>query len=177
MGQRLCAGAAVGMLGLACISASFAQGAGPSAITPQAAFERLKQLTGEWNGTVQEKENGPAASVRYRVTANGSAVVEILFPDTAHEMMTVYHMDGERLILTHYCAVGNQPRMVLDPASTHQLLVFTFAGGTNMKSEKDLHMHSGRIRLVDDATIESEWDVYRDGDKVDTNRFFLSRDR
>ena len=47
----------------------------------------------------------------YRVTAAGSAVMEVLFPGTDHEMVTVYHQDGDDLILTHYCAAGNQPRM------------------------------------------------------------------
>ena len=46
----------------------------------------------------------------YGVTAAGTAVMEALFPETDHEMLTVYHLEGNDLVLTHYCAMGNQPR-------------------------------------------------------------------
>ncbi len=87
-------------------------------VTAQEAFAMLKGLAGEWQGKAMDKEKGPEVSVTYRVTANGSVVLETLFPGSAHEMLTLYHLDNGKLVLTHYCAMGNQPRMELDPGSS-----------------------------------------------------------
>jgi len=144
-------------------------------VSAQEAFALLKGLAGEWQGKVTDREKGPAVSVTYRVTANGSAVLETLFPGTDHEMLTLYHLDNGKLVLTHYCAMGNQPRMELDPASNANRLVFAFAGGTNLDPAKDIHMHQGRIGLVAPERLENEWDVFRDGAKINTNKFFLER--
>jgi hypothetical protein len=137
-----------------------------------AAFEKLKGLDGEWRGTVQSKD-GPPVTVTYRTTSNGNAVLEDLFPGTSHEMITVYHLDGDALVLTHYCAMGNQPRMSLTTSDPGEL-VFDFAGGANVKPEV-AHMHSARISLRDADHLESEWVVYQSGRRVDSKKFFLER--
>ena len=69
-----------------------------------------------------------------KVTAAGSAVHETIFPGTGHEMVSMYHADGKDLIMTHYCALGNQPRMKLDPKSSVDKgeFRFKFAGGSNI---------------------------------------------
>jgi len=102
-------------------------------------------------------------------------VVETLFPGTEHEMMTAYHLNGDQLMLTHYCAAGNQPKMTLDKSSTSSQLVFAFAGGTNLNADKDNHMHSGRIKFIDGDHLEAEWDSYQSGKPAGTHKFFLSR--
>ena len=61
-------------------------------------------------------------------------------PGTDHEMVSVYHADGKDVVMTHYCAFGNQPKMKLDPASKDNELKFVFAGGTNLDPAKDTHM-------------------------------------
>ena len=89
----------------------------------------------------------PAHSV-FRVTAGGSAVEETIFPGSKMEMLSVYHMDKGNLLMTHYCAIGNQPRMKLNAKkSTAQELVFDFDGGTNLNPRRDNHMHSLRLTL------------------------------
>src|SRR5262245_19588365 len=74
------------------------------------AFEKFKQLAGEWQGT-GDGAHGKDMRVKYQVTSGGSAVVETVFPGTDHEMVTVIHPDGDDLLLTHYCLLGNQPQM------------------------------------------------------------------
>jgi hypothetical protein len=155
--------------------AAFGQNANSQAMTAKEAFAMLKNLAGEWNGTIHEKDRGPTGSETYKVTANGNVVLETLFPGTEHEMVTAYHLNGDQLVLTHYCASGNHPKMALDKQSTKNLLVFTFAGATNFNPKKDMHMHNGRIKLIDNDHIESEWDAYKDGKHVSTEKFFLSR--
>jgi hypothetical protein len=140
---------------------------------PAATFERLKRLNGEWQGTVESRQ-GPAATVLYRLTANGKTLMETLFPGMDHEMISMYHLDGKDLVVSHYCAVGNQPRMKLTSASPSQL-IFDFAGGTNLDPKKDVHIHSGKLIFVDDDHLESEWAVYQGEKQVGSNKFFLTR--
>jgi hypothetical protein len=126
-------------------------------------LDRLKKLAGEWVAT---DDNGkPTAQVVsvFKVTAGGSAVQETIFPGQPHEMVTLYHMDGPDLVLTHYCAAGNQPRMKADSKSPENKLSFKFAGGSNLKADKDMHMHEGSITFVDDDHIEWRWLGYQDG--------------
>ncbi|BET65588.1 hypothetical protein ASA1KI_05060 [Opitutales bacterium ASA1] len=147
----------------------------PAEIDATAAFEVLKSLAGTWSGTVTEPETGPAATVVYRVTAGGSVVEERLFPDTAHEMVTMYHLDRGTLVATHYCAMGNQPRMKLSAGSTRKRLAFEFVSGGNMTSTNETHMHSGTIDVSEDGRLTAVWDVYKDGVSIGQNRFFLRR--
>lgn len=147
-------------------------------ITPRAAFERLKTLAGEWQGTMGERGGTNLATVNYRVTAAGSALVETLGSGTPYEMPTVYHLDGQKLVLTHYCAAGNQPRMALNArASSAERLVFDFAGGTNLKSTKDGHMHSLRIRFEGPNAVATEWDYWKAGKKASTEHLYFARKR
>jgi hypothetical protein len=130
--------------------------AAASPIEAKAAFDLLKGLDGEWTGTAGSAD-GPPTTVRYHVTAGGSAVFETLFPGTEHEMVTAYHLNGDALVLTHDCSVGNQPRMRLDrQASSPAELRFVFDGGTNFDPAKDAHIHAGSIRLAGKDRIESE---------------------
>jgi len=154
---------------------ALAQDQSQGALTPQAAFERLKTLAGEWEGTAPKTPEGQKVQVAYRVVSNGSVLVESDFPGTQHEMITVYHPDGDKLMMTHYCAMGNQPRMVMEAGSTLQEIRFAFAGGTNMNPEVDTHMHSLRIHLVDDNTVENTWTHFEGGKESQPYTFHLSR--
>src|SRR5579884_1372977 len=132
-----------GMLLLACVVA--ARGADKAADkTPPASthpgFERLKKLASTWvMADADGKPTDQVVSV-IRVTAGGSAVHETLFPGQRHEMISVYHLDGADLVMTHYCMLGNQPHMKADPNAPPNQLHFVFAGGTNLDPTKDKHM-------------------------------------
>jgi hypothetical protein len=166
--------AAATALGAATASAQAAASAS-SGLDAKAAFERLKQLAGDWEGTTDTKDGSPA-QIRYELVSNRSALMETMFPGTDHEMRSVYHMDGSDLVMTHYCALGNQPRMKLAArASKPGELVFDFAGGTNFDPTKDPHVHAGKIRLVDADRIEAEWAFYQGSKAADVKRLFLAR--
>ena len=154
--------------------AAFAQQPGPSP-SAQAAFDKLKTLAGEWTGKAGEPGKEHDVTIIYRVTSGGHALAETMFPGTDHEMITMYHLDGDKLLLTHYCKVGNQPRMALTKKSTTDTLDFNFVGGTNMKSRKDGHMHSARIHFVGSDTVASEWDYFKDGKQSGSEKFTLKR--
>jgi hypothetical protein len=136
-------------------------------------LERLKKLTGEWVATDEQgKPTAKLVSV-FKVTAAGSAVHETIFPGQPHEMVTLYHLDGPDLVLTHYCAAGNQPHMKADPKSPPNQLRFQFAGGSNLNAAKDMHMHEGSITFVDDDHIEWSWVGYQDGKPADGHQVSL----
>jgi hypothetical protein len=150
----------------------------PAAGTPleaKAAFAELKTLAGRWQGSVT-KPDGPAATVTYDVSGNGTAVLERLFPGTNHEMMSVYYMDGPDLVLTHYCAMGNQPRMKLVKATSNPTtLTFDFTGGTNLDPAQDTHVHGGEVRILGADTMEADWAMFSQGKPAGTNKLFLTR--
>ena len=142
-------------------------------VDARTAFQKMKSLAGEWK--VEGGDHGPGTIV-YKVTSNGSVVMQTFFPGSEHEMVSMYHLDGDELKMTHYCAFKNQPRVKLDKAaSTPESLVFAFDGGTNFDPSKDAHMHSGRIKFLEGGKVEEQWDGYAEGKKNHTVSFALSK--
>jgi len=141
----------------------------------KAAFERLKTLAGTWQGQAGHGPADQAATVTYRVASGGSVVEETPFPGTPHEMISMYHLVDGELVLTHYCAMANQPRMRLDrKASTPDRLVFAFDGGTNFDPAKDTHVHSGVVEWKGES-LHNVWSVWSGGKETGQNQFVLSR--
>ncbi len=135
----------------------------------------IKKLSGDWVEVGPDgKPTGKVIST-FHVTAGGSAVEETLFAGTPHEMITLYHMNGDDLVLTHYCVAGNQPMMKAEKQTDPNKLVFSCAGGTNMKSENDEHMHHATIVWKDADHIHSEWAEFKDGKNTMTASFDLAR--
>jgi hypothetical protein len=141
----------------------------------QAAFEKLKSLAGTWDGKVDDPQNGSPVKVVYKTTSNGNTVMETLFAGTDHEMVTMYYLDEGKLVLVHYCTVGNQPRMMLAKSSKPDNLVFDFAGGTNVNPSKGTHMHSARMTWEADGSIRGVWSSHKDGKPAGSHTFFLKR--
>ena len=124
-----------------------------------AAFARLKTLVGEWEADTQMGK----AHLSYEVIAGGTALVEKETAEKMPAMLTVYHLDGERLLLTHYCMAGNQPRMqvrAFNPASGE--VEFQFLDATNLAAGAG-HMHSAKFRLADNNHLATEWEFYENG--------------
>jgi hypothetical protein len=119
-----------------------------------ANFEKLKKLEGTW--VVADKDGNPTDQVAsvYKVTAGGSAIHETIFPGQPMEMLSVYTVDGADLIMTHYCILGNQPKLRADPKSPANQIVFQFVGGSNLDPKKDKHMHEGVLTIVSPDRIE-----------------------
>ncbi len=145
------------------------------AVDGKAAFEHLKSLAGTWQGQAGHGQPSEAATVTYRIASGGSVVEETLFPGTPHEMISMYHLVNGELVLTHYCAMANQPRMRLDrKASTPDRLVFAFDGGTNFDPAKDTHIHSGIVEWKGES-LHNVWTVYSGGKEAGRNEFDLAR--
>jgi hypothetical protein len=139
-------------------------------------LEKFKQLAGEWVGKeTSGKEAGQEVRVIYKVTSAGSAVVETLLPGGEHEMVTVIHADGDDLALTHYCALGNQPHMKTKGKTDSDKIAFQFASASNLKSDKDMHMHDVTYTFVDADTLKTEWTHYNEGKPAGTVTFDFKR--
>src|SRR6266567_1402253 len=97
----------VGLVTLLVATAALASGKTKS----EEAFDRLAALKGEWNG----QTDGLNTTLMYTLTANGSALMEQCRPDKGAEMITMFTVDGDHLIATHYCSARNQPQMATSP--------------------------------------------------------------
>src|SRR5579863_788708 len=99
------------------------------------AFEKMKSLAGSWEG---KGSDGMAVRVSYRVTSGGSALMSEIM---GHEdMISMFHMDGDRLLMTHYCGAGNQPRMVGTISPDGKTVKFDFVDATNVLPAQGGHM-------------------------------------
>ena len=126
-------------------------------------FEALKKLAGEWVEVGSDGKPTDKLVSSIRVTAAGTAVEETIFPGSDHEMVTMYHLDGDDLLLTHYCSLGNQPRLKAEPGQDEQRIVFKFVGATNLKSEADMHIHQAVFTLDDADHFHAQWSANQDG--------------
>ncbi len=126
-------------------------------------FEALKKLAGQW--VEVDKDGKPTDKLvsSIRVTSGGSAIEETLFPGGDHEMITMYHLDGDDLVLTHYCALGNQPHMRAEPSKDAHQIEFKFNGGTNLKNADDHHMHDVTFTITGPDRFKSEWVSCKEG--------------
>src|SRR5260221_4691004 len=125
-------------------------------------FDELKKLEGHWSS--DQKEH--AADVTYKLSSGGSVLVETMAMANHAEMITMYHPDGEGLALTHYCMLGNQPRMKAAKDQKPGVIKFEGDGGTNMKPD-DKHMHTLTVTFVDADHIKQDWTLF-DGGKEQT---------
>jgi hypothetical protein len=158
--------------------------AGVDGVDAQTAFDQLKTLAGTWHGTpegqgeaaAEEAEHKGEVVHEFRVSAAGTVVMETMMPGTDDEMINMYHLDGDDLLVTHYCSGGNQPRMRLDrDRSTARTLVFDFAGGTNLDPAVDGHIHAAKITFVDDEHLDSAWTSHAEGKQAGVMTFHLAR--
>ena len=124
-----------------------------------AAFSRLKSLAGEWESDTQAGK----VHISYEVVAGGTALLERESGEKMPVMLTLFHVDGDHLLLTHYCMAGNQPRMQakrFNPAAGE--IEFQFLDATNLPAGAG-HMHNARYRLIDAQHFQSEWQFYENG--------------
>ncbi|MCA9242653.1 MAG: hypothetical protein KDA32_01765 [Phycisphaerales bacterium] len=157
------------------MTAAFAmQDAKPEKSAAQRAFDRLKETAGEWISREDADKPNPDVWVSRRVTSNGSVILEDMFPGSNHEMITMYYVEGDHLVLVHYCALGNQPMMTCKPGDGDEYK-FEFAGGGNIKPDKDMHMHDATMRLTGKDSMWAEWRSWNDGKQMDSVVFDLIR--
>jgi hypothetical protein len=108
------------------------------------AFERLGSLVGSWTGVFA---NGRSHEVSYRLIAGGTVLMESWQLAPGREALTLYHLDGDALIATHYCPAGNQPTLRWTPTPGAHY-VFEYVSATNLAAESENHQHRFELRLL-----------------------------
>ena len=138
---------------------------------PSPAFDQLKTLVGSWEG---QTPDGKTTTVSYQVVSAGTCVMETLHSPDGADMITMYHMDGGRVVMDHYCAINNVPHMKCTASADGRKLDFAFAGATNMASPKDTHMHGLKLSFEDADHFTQEWSLHDQG-KVQPVVFHFQR--
>jgi hypothetical protein len=135
------------------------------------AFEHLTSLVGEWKGV----QDGTEIKLTYTLTAAGSALMEE-FRAGNTVMMTMFTVDGDHLIATHYCSAGNQPQMMTGPVTdaTASSFAFKLSRVTGMKSPGDWHNTGLTVIMDDKQHLTQVWTYESDG-KEGTNTFRFTR--
>jgi hypothetical protein len=120
----------------------------------QKSFEQLKALAGSWEGTLE----GQTMHVSLRVTSKGNALMHEMRGEGPDDPITVFHLDGDRLLLTHYCDAGNQPRMVATISPDGKSIVFDFVEATNLLSSQMGHMQRVTFTFIDPDHHTEKWE-------------------
>jgi hypothetical protein len=149
--------AAALLLALVC-----AMGQGPVQAVEQknAAFDKLKTLVGEWDA-----KGGEAGGVKvtYKLMSGGTVLMESIAMGSS-DMVTIYHRDGDAVMLTHYCEANNQPRMRASKLSADgKTLDFKFVDVTNEAYSTEGIMKNVKLTWQDADHFTQEWTYSKDG--------------
>jgi hypothetical protein len=133
----------------------------------QKSFNQLKALTGSWEGKTAD---GKPLQVLFRETAGGSALMSEILGTGPENMVSLIHMDGpNKLLMTHYCGAGNQPRMQASVSPDGKTISFTFFDGTNIAPDAG-HMQSMVLTMLDNNHHTEDWTFAAQG--KETKEFF-----
>ena len=135
----------------------------------QKSFGLLSGMEGKWVG---KGSSGQPIEVTFRMTAGGSALMSEIHGHGPENMVTMFHMDGDRLIMTHYCGAGNQPRMKVVSADAKSVS-FEFFDGTNIGPGAG-HMQYVTFTQPDPNHHTEDW-VFLDHGKEMKESFTLER--
>ncbi|MEE2719513.1 MAG: hypothetical protein VX727_06995 [Planctomycetota bacterium] len=133
----------------------------------EADYERFKTLSGDWylvRGVrlgVELESNYDEPFMTYSVSSGGHSVVEELFVGKPNEMTSVYYLDTGRLMMDHYCSLGNQPRMIA-VAGPKDKIPFKLLSVSNMADENELHISSHSVEFDGPDELTVRWGATED---------------
>jgi len=137
----------------------------------QKTFEQLRVLEGNWSG--KNAQDMPV-TVSFHETSGGSALMSEIQAHGPENMISMFHLDNDRLMMTHYCAVGNQPRMVASVSPDGKTFKFSYLDATNLATPDAGHMEYAIFTLVDADHHTEEW-IFEDHGKEHKEVFQLAR--
>jgi hypothetical protein len=136
-------------------------------------FDALKALEGTWEG---KNSQGQPLKVTFRETAGGSSLMSEILGGGHENMVSMIHMDGDRLLMTHYCGADNQPRMKATLAPDGKSVAFDFVDATNLASPEVGHMQHVVFAMPDADHHTEEW-TFLDHGKEMKELFTLQRSK
>ena len=139
----------------------------------------LASLEGTWR-MVQEDGTLSEAVSTFKPSSAGSVVREVMAVGEPHEMTNLYHMDGDAVVCTHYCAVGNQPRMVakgVEETDEGKAIDFHVDSVSNFTEGQDHYMGGLKLVFAGDDTVHQVWTTFdKNGDVAHQMTFVMKRD-
>ncbi|MGD1101467.1 MAG: hypothetical protein ABSA59_05315 [Terriglobia bacterium] len=140
----------------------------------QPEFDKIKSLAGNWQGKASD---GSPVHINYKLVSGGTAVMESIEAGSEPQMVTLYYLDGDHLMMTHFCTANNQPRLRADAStSSPRAIKFTFVDATNLSGPDAGHMHAHSIIWKDADHVTQHWTWREKGqEKVET--FELQRQK
>jgi hypothetical protein len=141
---------------------------------PQKSFDAMKSLAGNWSG---KNTMGDPTNVSYRITSAGSALlgeIQSSMNGKSEDMISMVHLDNDRLLLTHYCTAGNQPRMAATASADGKTITFDFVDATNLASPDAGHMQRVVFTFLDANHHTEDW-LFLDHGKSISEHFDLQR--
>jgi putative NIF3 family GTP cyclohydrolase 1 type 2 len=147
-------------VGLLAAAATFAM----AQTDAQKSFNQLKTLTGSWEG---KNSQGEHLIVTFEDTAGGSALLSEIHGHGPENMVSMFHLDGpNRLMLTHYCGAGNQPRMTATTSPDGKTVTFDFLDATNLSAPDAGHMQRLVVTMVDANHHTEDWTFNEHGKEM-----------
>jgi hypothetical protein len=139
-----------------------------------AGFTLLKSLVGHWKGSF----GGTEISLSYTLTADGSALMEESQPKSEPVMITMFTVDGDHLLATHYCSARNQPHLTTEAITGLQTrqLTFNLERVTGMRTPDDWHNTRLVMILEDKNHLTQEW-TYQFKGQSGKNVFHFAREQ
>jgi hypothetical protein len=136
----------------------------------QKAFEKMKTLAGSWQGTVM----GMPVNITIRVTSTGNAILhEASGGGRPDDPITMFYVDGERLLATHYCDAGNRPRWEGKMSPDGKTIEFSFVDISGSTQKGYMSHTAFTITDANHHTVEMTYTL--PGDKSLQARFELTR--
>ncbi len=158
----------------------------PAQSDAEKSFTEIKTLAGSWQGPVKvdppqpEMETGKPMQIVMRVTSRGNALVHEMKeagptddPTKNDHPVTMFYIDADRLLLTHYCDAGNRPRMAARPSPDGKTVEFDFLDVSG--STKFGHMQHAVFTIIDANHHIEEWTYMMPDDKPVHARMDLHR--
>lgn len=151
----------------------------PTKSETQQAYSKLKALAGNWEGPVtnipaQPMMAGKIGQISLRLTSSGNALMhELTMNGMKDDPITMFYVNEDQFLLTHYCDAGNRPRMIGKLSPDGKTLDFDFIDITG--PTKYGHMHHAKFTFIDDNHHTEEWTYMLPGDKPARALFDLQR--
>jgi hypothetical protein len=136
----------------------------------QKVFDRFKAMTGTWEGKTVK---GDPVVDTYNITAGGTAVMGENKMGK-EDMLSLFYVDGDHLMMTHFCPSGNQPRMRATISPDLKTVSFEFLDATNLPDPQAGHMHRAIYVFSDDNHYSEEW-TWMEAGKGTTFSFEMHR--
>ncbi|MEZ0393284.1 MAG: hypothetical protein ACAH59_13780 [Pseudobdellovibrionaceae bacterium] len=140
---------------------SFASGSASS------SFDFLKALKGKW--AIQFEGKPIPVEMTYDEGSKNSIVTEQFGKE-----LSVFYIDGDDLLMTHFCNIGNQPRLKLKPNTLSNLIEFETFDITNVKDESSPHVKKIIYKIIDNKNFDLEI-VWKKGAILESEKYSLTK--